>query len=41
MVYLTRVEHFNAAHKLWNPAWSAEENKETFGQMRKRKLAWA
>ena len=22
MVYLTRVEHFNAAHKLFNPAWS-------------------
>ena len=32
MVYLTRVEHFNAAHKLWNPNWSAEQNKETFGK---------
>ena len=32
MVYLTRVEHFNAAHKLWNPNWTPEENKETFGK---------
>ena len=21
MVYLTRMEHFNAAHKLYNPSW--------------------
>jgi len=32
MVYLTRVEHFNAAHKLYNPAWSKEKNDEVFGQ---------
>ena len=32
MVYLTRVEHFNAAHKLWNPEWDAEKNKEVFGK---------
>ena len=32
MVYLTRVEHFNAAHKLWNPDWNAEKNKEVFGK---------
>ncbi|MFI5196464.1 MAG: 6-pyruvoyl trahydropterin synthase family protein [Chitinophagales bacterium] len=32
MVYLTRVEHFNAAHKLINPAWSEAENKEVFGK---------
>ena len=31
MVYLTRFEHFNAAHKLYNPSWSAERNKEVFG----------
>lgn len=31
MVYLTRVEHFNAAHKLANPAWSKEQNEEVFG----------
>jgi 6-pyruvoyltetrahydropterin/6-carboxytetrahydropterin synthase len=31
MVYLTRVEHFNAAHKLFNPAWSKEQNDEVFG----------
>lgn len=32
MVYLTRVEHFNAAHKLYNPAWSKEKNEEVFGK---------
>jgi 6-pyruvoyltetrahydropterin/6-carboxytetrahydropterin synthase len=32
MVYLTRVEHFNAAHKLWNPDWTLEQNKEMFGK---------
>lgn len=31
MVYLTRVEHFNAAHKLANPNWSKEKNEEVFG----------
>jgi 6-pyruvoyltetrahydropterin/6-carboxytetrahydropterin synthase len=31
MVYLTRLEHFNAAHKLYNPAWSREKNEEVFG----------
>ena len=31
MVYLTRVEHFNAAHKLSNPNWSKEKNEEVFG----------
>jgi 6-pyruvoyltetrahydropterin/6-carboxytetrahydropterin synthase len=32
MVYLTRVEHFNAAHKLYNPDWSEEQNREVFGK---------
>jgi 6-pyruvoyltetrahydropterin/6-carboxytetrahydropterin synthase len=32
MVYLTRVEHFNAAHKLYNPAWSREQNETAFGK---------
>ena len=32
MVYLTRVEHFNAAHKLYNPDWSEAQNKEVFGK---------
>ena len=32
MVYLTRVEHFNAAHKLYNPGWSVEKNEEVFGK---------
>lgn len=31
MVYLTRLEHFNAAHKLYNAAWSKEKNEEVFG----------
>jgi 6-pyruvoyltetrahydropterin/6-carboxytetrahydropterin synthase len=31
MVYLTRAEHFNAAHKLANPKWSKEKNEEVFG----------
>ncbi|TAE14539.1 MAG: 6-carboxytetrahydropterin synthase [Bacteroidetes bacterium] len=31
MVYLTRLEHFNAAHKLFNPSWSKEQNEEVFG----------
>jgi 6-pyruvoyltetrahydropterin/6-carboxytetrahydropterin synthase len=31
MVYLTRIEHFNAAHKLYNPRWSKEKNEELFG----------
>ena len=32
MVYLTRIEHFNAAHKLYNPDWSKEKNEEVFGR---------
>jgi 6-pyruvoyltetrahydropterin/6-carboxytetrahydropterin synthase len=32
MVYLTRIEHFKAAHKLYNPAWSREKNEEIFGK---------
>ncbi|MBA3828197.1 MAG: 6-carboxytetrahydropterin synthase [Taibaiella sp.] len=32
MVYLTRVEHFNAAHRLYNEAWSDEENTRVFGK---------
>ena len=31
MVYLTRLEHFNAAHKLYNPNWNKEKNDEMFG----------
>lgn len=31
MVYLTRIEHFNAAHKLYNPKWSREQNEQVFG----------
>ena len=31
MVFVTRLEHFNAAHKLYNPNWSREKNEEIFG----------
>ena len=31
MVFLTRIEHFNAAHKLYNPSWSRGKNEEIFG----------
>jgi len=31
MVFLSRQEHFNAAHKLYNPNWSEEKNVEVFG----------
>jgi len=30
-VSVFRKEHFNAAHRLHNPHWSAEKNKEVFG----------
>ncbi|MDZ4847277.1 MAG: 6-carboxytetrahydropterin synthase [Chitinophagales bacterium] len=32
MVYLTRKEHFNAAHKLRRDDWSDEKNAEVFGK---------
>jgi len=32
MVYLTRKEHFNAAHKLYKADWSDEKNFEIFGK---------
>jgi 6-pyruvoyltetrahydropterin/6-carboxytetrahydropterin synthase len=31
MIYVSRKEHFNAAHKLYNPTWSNEKNQEIFG----------
>jgi 6-pyruvoyltetrahydropterin/6-carboxytetrahydropterin synthase len=31
MIYICRKEHFNAAHKLYNPNWSKEKNVEVFG----------
>ncbi len=31
MVFLTRIEHFNAAHKLYNPSWNREKNEAVFG----------
>jgi 6-pyruvoyltetrahydropterin/6-carboxytetrahydropterin synthase len=32
MVYITRKERFNAAHKLWVADWSDERNMEVFGK---------
>lgn len=32
MVYITRIEKFNAAHKLWVEQWTEEENRERFGK---------
>ncbi|MFM2040029.1 MAG: hypothetical protein RLZZ493_618 [Bacteroidota bacterium] len=29
---IIRIEHFNAAHRLNNPAWSIEKNKQVFGK---------
>lgn len=31
MIYITRKEHFNAAHKMYNPNWSKEKNETVFG----------
>ncbi len=31
MVFVSRHEHFNAAHKLYNPNWTPEKNEEVFG----------
>lgn len=31
MLHISRKEHFNAAHKLFNPAWTKEKNLEVFG----------
>jgi 6-pyruvoyltetrahydropterin/6-carboxytetrahydropterin synthase len=31
MIYVSRKEHFNAAHKLYNPAWTPEKNIAVFG----------
>ncbi len=31
MIYVSRKEHFNAAHKLYNPSWTVEKNEEIFG----------
>jgi 6-pyruvoyltetrahydropterin/6-carboxytetrahydropterin synthase len=32
MIYVTRKERFNAAHKMWKAEWSEEKNKEVFGK---------
>jgi 6-pyruvoyltetrahydropterin/6-carboxytetrahydropterin synthase len=32
MIYLTRRERFNAAHRLYREEWSDEKNREVFGK---------
>lgn len=32
MIYITRRERFNAAHKLFREEWTAEKNMEVFGK---------
>lgn len=32
MIYITRKEHFNAAHKLFREEWTVEKNNEVFGK---------
>lgn len=32
MIYVTRKEHFNAAHRVYNPNWTEEKNLEVFGK---------
>ena len=32
MIYVTRKEHFNAAHKVWRAEWTEEKNMEVFGK---------
>jgi len=32
MVFVSRREHFNAAHRLYNPQWSDQRNEEVFGR---------
>jgi len=31
-VTVCRTEHFNAAHRLYNPTWSADQNQQVFGK---------
>ncbi len=32
LLYITRKEHFNAAHQLWNRNWTEEQNLAIFGK---------
>lgn len=32
MIYITRKEHFNAAHKLFKEDWTPEKNESVFGK---------
>jgi 6-pyruvoyltetrahydropterin/6-carboxytetrahydropterin synthase len=39
-VTVCRKEHFNAAHRLHNPAWSDERNREVFRIVQQCKFSW-
>ncbi|NQY68592.1 MAG: 6-carboxytetrahydropterin synthase [Flavobacteriales bacterium] len=32
MIYITRKESFNSAHRVYNPEWSDEKNEQIFGR---------
>jgi 6-pyruvoyltetrahydropterin/6-carboxytetrahydropterin synthase len=32
LIYITRKEHFNAAHRMFREEWSVEKNREVFGK---------
>ena len=32
MIYMTRKEHFNAAHRMYREEWSEQKNAEVFGK---------
>ena len=32
MIYISRKEHFSAAHRLFNPLWSKDKNYKIFGK---------
>jgi 6-pyruvoyltetrahydropterin/6-carboxytetrahydropterin synthase len=32
LIYITRKEHFNAAHRMYREEWSAEKNLQVFGK---------
>ena len=36
VLYVSRKLHFNAAHKLFNPKWTEEENEAVFGKCANR-----
>jgi hypothetical protein len=41
MIYITRRETFNAAHRLFKPEWNDEQNLKVFRKMFQSQLARA